>query len=140
MKPGSVGRFPNRLVGRPLLSYVETAEGWLYVAGILDRCTRRCVGWAMGESLAATLPLVAPDMALKQRQRTAGLVHHSDRGVQYASAAYLRRLAQTRDPQHEPPGQLLRQRREGKLLEQPQTRTGVSLPVRHAGRSEGCDL
>ena len=76
------------------ITYVHTAEGWLYVAGILDRCTRRCVGWAFDDTLATTLPLTALDMALKQRQPPAGLVHHSDRGVQYASAAYRRRLAQ----------------------------------------------
>ena len=76
------------------ITYVETAEGWLYVAGVLDRGTRRCVGWAMGDTLATTLPLAALNMALKQRRPTAGLVHHSDRGVQYASAAYRQRLAQ----------------------------------------------
>jgi putative transposase len=75
------------------ITYVETAEGWLYVAGVLDRCTRRCVGWAMSDSLATTLPLAALDMALKQRRPTGGLVHHSDRGVQYASGAYRQRLA-----------------------------------------------
>ena len=95
---------PNRLreLGAPKqrdaiwvadITYVETAEGWLYVAGVLDRCTRRCVGWAMDDTLATTLPLAALDMALKQRHPTAGLVHHSDRGVQYASAAYRQRLA-----------------------------------------------
>lgn len=76
------------------ITYVETAEGWLYVAGVLDRCTRRCVGWAMDDTLATTLALAALDMALKQRRPTAGLVHHSDRGVQYASQAYRQRLAQ----------------------------------------------
>ena len=75
------------------ITYVETAEGWLYVAGVLDRCTRRCVGWAMSDSLATALPLSALDMALKQRRPLAGLVHHSDRGVQYASGAYRQRLA-----------------------------------------------
>lgn len=96
---------PNRLRELPLpqqrdavwvadITYVETAEGWLYVAGVLDRCTRRCVGWAMGDTLATTLPLAALDMALKQRHPSAGLMHHSDRGVQYASLAYRQRLAQ----------------------------------------------
>jgi putative transposase len=75
------------------ITYVETAEGWLYVAGVLDRCTRRCIGWAMGDTLATTLPLAALEMALKQRRPPVGLVHHSDRGVQYASAAYRQRLA-----------------------------------------------
>jgi transposase InsO family protein len=76
------------------ITYVETAEGWLFVAGVLDRCTRRCVGWAMDDTLATTLPLAALDMALKQRRPTADLVHHSDRAVQYASQAYRQRLAQ----------------------------------------------
>lgn len=75
------------------ITYVETAEGWLSVAGVLDRCTRRCIGWAMGDTLATTLPLAALTMALKQRRPPAGLVHHSDRGVQYASAAYRQVLA-----------------------------------------------
>jgi transposase InsO family protein len=76
------------------ITYVPTAEGWLYVAGVLDRCTRRCIGWAFGDTLATPLPLAALEMALQQRRPPAGLVHHSDRGVQYASAAYRQRLAQ----------------------------------------------
>jgi putative transposase len=76
------------------ITYVPTDEGWLYVAGVVDRCTRRCVGWAFSETLATTLPLAALEMALQQRQPPDGLVHHSDRGVQYASAAYRQRLAQ----------------------------------------------
>lgn len=46
------------------ITYVPTLEGWLYVAGVLDRCTRRCIGWAMGDSLHTSLPLAALDMAL----------------------------------------------------------------------------
>jgi transposase InsO family protein len=75
------------------ITYVETAEGWLYVAGVLDRCTRRCIGWAMGDTLQTSLPLAALEMALRQRQPPSGLVHHSDRGVQYCSTAYRQRLA-----------------------------------------------
>src|SRR5208283_2348095 len=96
---------PNRLLHQPVparpntvwladITHVETDEGWLYVAGVLDRCTRRCVGWAMGESLATTLPLAAWQMALTQQRPPPGLVHHSDRGVQYASQAYRQTLAQ----------------------------------------------
>jgi len=77
------------------ITYVPTDEGWLYVAGVLDRCTRRCIGWAFDDTLATTLPMAALDMALAQRRPPTGLVHHSDRGVQYASAAYRQRLAQT---------------------------------------------
>lgn len=95
---------PNRLrdVTMPLrrdtvwvadITYVNTDEGWLYVAAVVDRWTRRCVGWAMGESLATSLPLAALNMALEHRQPPAGLIHHSDRGVQYASESYRRRLA-----------------------------------------------
>jgi putative transposase len=76
------------------ITYVNTDEGFLYVAGVLDRCTRRCIGWAMGEGLATTLPLAALDMALQHRRPPAGLVHRSDRDSQYASAAYRQRLAQ----------------------------------------------
>lgn len=95
---------PNRLLHQPVpthtdrqwladITYVPTLEGWLYVAAVLDRCSRRCVGWALGDTLATELPLAALDMALKHRRPCAGLVHHSDRGVQYASAAYRARLA-----------------------------------------------
>lgn len=76
------------------ITYVPTDEGWLYVAGVLDRCSRRCIGWAFGDTLHTTLPLAALDMALTQRRPPTGLVHHSDRGVQYASATYRQRLAQ----------------------------------------------
>ena len=76
------------------ITYVETQEGFLYVAGILDRCSRRCIGWAMGDSLATTLPLAALDMALTQRRPNGGLLHHSDQGVQYTSRNYRQRLAQ----------------------------------------------
>jgi len=96
---------PNRLLHQPVparpntvwladITYVETDEGWLYVAGVLDRCTRRCVGWAMGDTLATTLPLAAWQMALTQQRPPPGLVHHSDRGVQYASQNYRQTLAQ----------------------------------------------
>ena len=76
------------------ITYVNTDEGWFYVAAVVDRWTRRCVGWAMGESLATSLPLSALDMALKHRCPPSGLIHHSDRGVQYASEMYRQRLAQ----------------------------------------------
>ena len=75
------------------ITYVETDEGWLYVAGVLNRCTRRCVGWALDDTPAATLPLAALDMALQQLRSTAGRGHHSDCGLPYASAADRQRLA-----------------------------------------------
>jgi putative transposase len=75
------------------ITYVATGEGWLYLAGVLDLYSRKLVGWAMGETLATTLPLAALDMALLQRRPVAGLLHHSDRGVQYASQDYRDKLA-----------------------------------------------
>lgn len=76
------------------LTYVPTGEGWLYLAAVMDLASRRIVGWAMDTTLATALPLRALQMALQDRQPAAGLVHHSDRGSQYASAEYQALLAQ----------------------------------------------
>ena len=72
------------------ITYVPTGEGWLYLAGVLDLYSRKVVGWAMADHLRAELCLDALAMALEQRRPEpgAGLLHHSDRGVQYACAAY----------------------------------------------------
>ena len=70
------------------LTYVPTDEGWLYLAVVLDLASRRVVGWAMQARLTQALALDALRMALGQRRPGGGLVHHSDRGSQYASGAY----------------------------------------------------
>jgi transposase InsO family protein len=70
------------------LTYVPTAAGWLYLAVVLDLKSRRVVGWALRETLHADLALSALQMALVTRRPEPGLVHHSDRGVQYACAEY----------------------------------------------------
>jgi len=70
------------------ITYVATREGWLYVAAIVDLFSRRVVGWAASDSMETKLCLDALEMALKSRGNPVGVVHHSDRGVQYASAAY----------------------------------------------------
>lgn len=70
------------------ITYLDTAEGWLYLATVLDLYSRRVVGWAMAEHMESSLVGDALQMALMQRQPTAGLLHHSDRGRQYASADY----------------------------------------------------
>ena len=75
------------------ITYVPTDEGWLFLAGVLDLGSRRLVGWAMGESLETSLPLDALRMALGQRRPGIRLLHHSDRGCQYASEAYREHLA-----------------------------------------------
>ncbi|WP_244562063.1 IS3 family transposase [Bradyrhizobium lablabi] len=78
---------PNR-IWLADITYVETDQGWLYLATILDLYSRRIVGWAMENHLRADLPLVALKMAISAQRPGAGLIHHSDRGVQYASADY----------------------------------------------------
>jgi putative transposase len=76
------------------ITYVPTDEGFLYLAAVIDLCSRRIVGWAMADHLRAELSLDALEMALLQRQPAAGLLHHSDRGVQYACDSYQRLLSQ----------------------------------------------
>lgn len=70
------------------ITYVPTDEGWLYLAAVIDLCSRRIVGWAMGDHLRAELCLEALEMAVEQRRPGRDLLHHSDRGVQYACDAY----------------------------------------------------
>lgn len=70
------------------ITYIETAEGWLYLAVVLDLFSRRVIGWATADHLRAELTCEALELALKQRTITGELLHHSDRGSQYASAAY----------------------------------------------------
>lgn len=74
------------------ITYVATAEGWLYMAAILDLYSRRIVGWAASERIDTALVLAAWNMALCHRQPPAGLLFHSDRGVQYASLQHRQAL------------------------------------------------
>jgi transposase InsO family protein len=70
------------------ITYVRTGEGWLCVAAVLDRWSRRVVGLAMAGHMESSLVEAALDQALQQRQPTEGCVHHTDRGSQYASGTY----------------------------------------------------
>ena len=70
------------------LTYVPTDEGWLYLALVLDLFARKIVGWAMSQTMAQELTLAALRVALGWRNPHAGLVHHSDRGAQYAAHDY----------------------------------------------------
>ena len=76
------------------ITYIWTAEGWLYLACVLDAYSRRIVGWSMSDRMRQDLVLDALRMALGQRRPDgeAGLLHHSDRGSQYASAAFQKLL------------------------------------------------
>ena len=95
---------PNRLAQLPAptavdqiwlgdITYIPTGEGWLYLAGIMDRYSRRIVGWAMDQNLDTRLVLAAWEMAQTQRQPAPALVFHSDRGCQYASSDFRQALA-----------------------------------------------
>ena len=69
------------------LTHIPTGEGRLYLAGVLDRPTRKLVGWSMRETLHTQITLEALAMAIKRQRPAPGLIHHSDRGVQYAAEA-----------------------------------------------------
>jgi transposase InsO family protein len=76
------------------LSYIPAREGWFLLAAVLDLYTRRIVGWAMADHLGHELALAALDMAIARQRPAPGLLHHADRGVQYAAHAYRARLRQ----------------------------------------------
>lgn len=74
------------------LTYLRLGAEFVYLAVVLDAFSRRVLGWALGRSLETALPLAALDRAIAARPPAAGLVHHSDRGTQYASNDYVARL------------------------------------------------
>ncbi len=74
------------------ITYIRLRREFVYLAALLDAYSRRCIGWELGRHLAADLTLSALEKALLSREIQPGLVHHSDRGVQYASADYTSRL------------------------------------------------
>jgi putative transposase len=90
---------PNRLGKMPAsvrpdqvwvadITYLPSEEGWIYLAVILDACSRKVVGWSLGLSLETSLVTEALERARRSRRPSPGLLHHSDRGIQYASSAY----------------------------------------------------
>ena len=96
--------YPNRLAACILtapdqawvadITYVRLPTTFVYLACVLDAFSRRCVGWKLSRQIDTRLTLDALEMALTQRHPAPGLLHHSDQGVQYASAAYVARLEQ----------------------------------------------
>ena len=70
------------------ITYVWTQEGWLYLSVVIDLCSRKVVGWSMSSRMKSQLVCDALKMAIWQRRPQAGLIHHSDRGSQYASKAF----------------------------------------------------
>lgn len=75
------------------ITYIDTAEGWLYLAVVLDLFSRRVVGWAMDEHMEVSLVQTAWNMAVSQRNPSPKLLHHSDRGSQYTSDLYQQSLS-----------------------------------------------
>ncbi len=82
---------PNKLWTADI-TYVDTEEGFLYLAFVLDVYSRRLVGWAMESHLRTELVVGALEMALWRRRPTPGLIHHSDQGVQYTALSFGKRL------------------------------------------------
>jgi transposase InsO family protein len=78
---------PNR-VWVADITYIRTFEGWLYLAIVMDLFSRKIVGWSMSKTITTDLAINALKMAIHRRRPPKGLMHHSDRGVQYASHTY----------------------------------------------------
>jgi putative transposase len=74
------------------ITYIKTEEGFLYLAFILDAYSRKLVGWSMADHLRAELVVAALEMAICRRKPKAGLIHHSDQGVQYTCLSFGKRL------------------------------------------------
>jgi putative transposase len=120
-------------------TYIWTAEGWLYLAIVLDLFSRMVVGWSMAATQDATLVVRALQMAVARRHPPPGLLHHSDRGSTYTSACYQALLAQ-HDGEHESDGGLLRQCRHGKLFSQLKRRMSRRTVISDTSTGKECDL
>ncbi len=100
--PHSLRRYPNLLIEEVVdgpnqawsadITYIRLPAAFCYLASIIDEFSRYCVGWRLSRFIDARLALAALEMALLSRRPDAGLVHHSDQGVQYASGEYVARL------------------------------------------------
>jgi len=80
------------------ITYIRLRAEFVYLAVVLDAFSRRVIGWALGRTLEASLAIAALRMALTERNPPSGLVHHSDRGVQYASLNYTEMLQRNQPP------------------------------------------
>jgi putative transposase len=90
----SFAEAPNRIWASDI-TYIPTREGWLYLSVVLDLASRRVVGWSMQETAGTSLVIDAIKMALSHRRPESGLLHHSDRGIQYAARDF-RQLLRSR--------------------------------------------
>ena len=121
------------------ITYIRTRSGWLYLAVVMDLCSRRVIGWAMESHMRAELVCQALIMAQGQRNPAEGVLLHSDRGSQYASEEYQALLKAQDGVQHEPERKLLGQRADGALLPEFEDGAGMAQRLRQPGRSPpGC--
>lgn len=74
------------------ITYIETQEGWLYLAAVMDLHTRKIIGWSMRDHMRTELTLAALMMAIQMQRPPEGMIHHSDRGSQYAAGDYVAKL------------------------------------------------
>lgn len=84
LQRGFAAAAPNR-IWLADLTYIRTGEGWLFLAALIDMFTRKVVGWAVRDTLHADIAIEALAMAVERQKPAPGLIHHSDRGVQYAA-------------------------------------------------------
>jgi putative transposase len=125
---------PNR-IWLADITYIETDQGWLYLAAVMDLYSRRIVGWAMEDHLRAELPLTALRMAVSAQRPGAGLIHHSDRGCSICLGGLPQGDAVRRLPSlNERQSRLLRQRPDGELLSHAQNRARPSQELCNTGR------
>jgi putative transposase len=130
------------------ISYIATAEGWLYLAIVLDLYSRQVIGWAMEATMSQNLTLRALSMALQRQRPQAGLVHHSDRGSQYACQAYQKLLAKhkivcsmsRKGNCWEPEGSAQQQCPDRVLVSHAENRTGLLCLLQNTARSDARHL
>jgi transposase InsO family protein len=108
------------------ITYIRILKGFVFLAAMLDRYSRKVIGWAISQRLDAELCVAALSIALEQRQPPPGCIHHSDRGVQYACAEYITLLEQAQmQISMSRTAQSLRQCPHGIVLQNPKVRGGA---------------
>jgi putative transposase len=125
------------------ITYIRLPSCFVYLAALLDAYSRRCVGWKLSKRIDTELALGALDMALTTRSIEPGLIHHSDRGVQYASTAYVERLLSVQAQiSMSAVGNPYDNAKAESFAEDVKARGGVSQPVsnRGLGRSQYCAI
>lgn len=116
---------------------IRLPRTFVYLAASLDAFCRRCVGWHLSRTIDTALPLAALEHALTARRPAPGLIHHSDRGVQYASGPYVARLEEVGARISMSAVGTLRQRQGGAFLQDAQARGGVPERLPHVRRGAG---